>query len=210
MSSLPIKTALKHLSAWSILIAFVGLLTVIFSFLGTLFCAALGGMMMGATKASKALSLAFSVLCPGILMLTMKSQKTELAERQVMVLAALCLAAFWLLYLMSMLLVAYEKSGASSNSSTVAAKNLGTANGAVVTPTLRLAELEGKWWSEISASGGQNQKRILEIREGAMALSTVGPDGRVCSRAQGHLKLEEVAATHVLSAPKGVEIAAGI
>jgi hypothetical protein len=209
MSSLPIKTALKHLSAWSILIAFVGLLTVIFSFLGTLFCAALGGMMMGATKASKALSFAFSVLCPGILMVTMKSQRTELAERQVVILATLCLAAFWLLYLMSMLLVAYEKSGPNSNS-TVAAKNLGTANGAVVIPALRLAELEGKWWSEISATGGQNQKRILEIREGATALSTLGPDGRVCSRAQGRLKLEEVAATHAMVAPNGVEIAAGI
>jgi len=209
MSSLPIKTALKHLSAWSILIAFVALLTVIFSFLGTLFCAALGGMMMGATKASKALSFAFSVLCPGILMVTMKSQRTELAERQVVILATLCLAAFWLLYLMSLLLVAYEKSGSNSNS-TVAAKNLGTANGAVVIPALRLAELEGKWWSEISAIGGQNQKRILEIRAGAMALSTLGPDGRVCSRAQARLKLEEVAATHVLASPNGVEIAAGI
>jgi len=209
MSSLPIKTALKHLSAWSILIAFVGLLTVIFSFLGTLFCAALGGMMMGATKASKALSFAFSILCPGILMVTMKSQRTELAERQVVILATLCLAAFWLLYLMSMLLAAFEKSGANSNS-TVAAKHLGTANGAVVPPALRLAELEGKWWSEISAVGGQNQKRILEIREGAMALSTLGPDGRVCSRAQGRLKLEHVAATHALAAPDDVEIAANI
>jgi hypothetical protein len=209
MSSLPIKTALKHLSAWSILIAFVALLTVIFSFLGTLFCAALGGMMMGATKASKALSFAFSVLCPGILMVTMKSQRTELAERQVLILATLCLAAFWLLYLISTLLAAYEKSGPNSNS-TLAEKNLGTTNGAVVTPALRLAELEGKWWSEISAVCGQNQKRILEIREGAMALSTLGPDGRVCSRAQGRLKLEEVAATHALTTSSGVEIAAGI
>jgi NADH:ubiquinone oxidoreductase subunit K len=209
MSSLPIKTALKHLSAWSILIAFVALLTVIFSFLGTLFCAALGGMMMGATKASKALSLAFSVLCPGILMVTMKSQRTELADRQVMVLAILCVAAFWLLYVLSLLLVAYEKSGATSNS-TVAAKNLATVNEAVVTPALRLAELEGKWLSEISGGVGQNQKRILEIRESAVALSTLGPDGRVCSRAQGRLKLEDVAATHVLAASNGVEIAAGI
>ena len=209
MSSLPIKTALKHLSAWGILIAFVALLTVIFSFLGTLFCAALGGMMMGATKASKALSLVFSVLCPAILMVTMKSQRTELADRQVMVLAILCLAAFWLLYVLSLLLVAYEKSCASSNGA-LPAKNLGTANGAVVTRALRLGELEGKWLSEMSASVGQNQKRILEIREGAMALSTLGPDGRVCSRAQGRLKLEDVAATHALATPSGVEIAAGI
>ena len=54
MSSVPIKAALKHAAAWGIVVGFVSLLTIIFSFLGTLFCAALGGMMMGASKAHKA------------------------------------------------------------------------------------------------------------------------------------------------------------
>src|SRR5579859_5714182 len=114
MNSAPLKTALKYAGAWSIVLVFVTLLTIIFSFLGTLFCAAIGGMMMGATKAAKKLSIAFSALCPGVLLATMRSQKTELPQNQVIVLAVLCLAAFWMLYLMSLCLVAYEKKDESA------------------------------------------------------------------------------------------------
>lgn len=42
MAFQPIKTALRYAGAWSIVAAFVALLTVLFSFLGTLFCAAAG------------------------------------------------------------------------------------------------------------------------------------------------------------------------
>ena len=68
MSFQPIKTGLKYFSAWSLVALFVALLTIVFSFLGTLFCAALGGMMMGATRASLKMSLPFSLLCPGLLL----------------------------------------------------------------------------------------------------------------------------------------------
>src|SRR5215831_1837538 len=93
MSFQPIKTAFKYLGAWSMVAAFVAVLTIIFSLLGTLFCAALGGMMMGATKASSKLSLPFSFLCPGILFALLRFQKSELFERQILVLMVLCLGA---------------------------------------------------------------------------------------------------------------------
>src|SRR5215472_10595858 len=115
MSSLPLKSALKQVGAWSIVVIFLALLTIIFSFLGTLFCAALGGMMMGATKASGKLSLPFSVLCPGILFALLRFQKSELPERQIIVLMVLCLAAFWAIYVVSAAVMAHEQKEASPN-----------------------------------------------------------------------------------------------
>src|SRR5581483_4112244 len=109
MKPAPLVLALKHAGAWGIVLAFVALLTVIFSFLGTLFCAALGGMMMGATRASKRFALIFSLLCSGVLLGVLRSQRTELAAKQVTILAMLCLAAFWFLYVVSLSLVAFEK-----------------------------------------------------------------------------------------------------
>src|SRR5437660_3801527 len=101
MSFQPIKTAFKYASAWSMVAAFVALLTIIFSFLGTLFCTALAGMMMGTTKASPKLSIPFSVLCPGILLAILRVQKSELAQRQITFLVIISLVAFWAIYLVS-------------------------------------------------------------------------------------------------------------
>jgi hypothetical protein len=209
MSSLPLKSALKQVGAWSIVVIFLALLTVIFSFLGTLFCAALGGMMMGATKASKRLSLAFSLLSPGVLMATMRTQKSELAEHQVILLAVLCFSAFWVLYLLSMFLVAYEKKGAGATGASSLPAS-GTTEKESAVPIVRLAELEGKWCCEVSAAEGHGHKRVLDIRDGAFALSTLDSQGRVCLQARGRLKLEEVAETPALACSNCAELAAGI
>jgi len=155
MKSVPLKTVVKHAGAWGIVLTFIALLTIIFSFLGTLFCAALGGMMMGATRASKALALAFSLLCPGVLLGTMSAQRTELGQNQITVLAGLCLALFWGLYLVSRFLVAFEKTAGTTGSQTGALQptpRLGSTNVtepmdvATVTP-LKLEDLHGQWRS---------------------------------------------------------------
>src|SRR5690349_17205423 len=109
MSFQPIKTALKYVSAWSMVAGFAALLTIIFNFLGTLFCAALGGMMMGATKASWRLSVPFSLLCPAVLFGVMRTQKTELAQRQIAVLLLICVVAFWAIYWAAAALMAQEQ-----------------------------------------------------------------------------------------------------
>ena len=207
MSLQPVKTALKYASAWSLVAAFVALLAIIFSFLGALFCAALGGMMMGATKASARLSIFYSLLCPGVLFAVMRSQKTELAQRQIVVLVFICLAVFWAIYLLSAALMAHEQKSAGSNGKIAPAANgelpagafepaaLSTApsgpraNGSAVTafPELLPEALEGHWCCEICGQDGRPQKRILEIKDGALILSTLDEEGRLCSCAQGRL-----------------------
>src|SRR5262249_30515566 len=213
MSSLQIKTALKVVSAWIITLGFVALLTIIFSFLGTLFCSALGGMMMGATKASRKLSISFSVLCPGVLMLTLRWQKSELPDRQLVVLAFLCLTIFWVLYLISRFLIACEKKE-SSAAVTVAAEQADAivkrsedlVPGHVPVRNLQPEELDGKWSSEICEAEGHLQKRVLEIKALALALNTLDAQGRVCSRAQGCAKLMDSTEAHAMNLTAGAEL----
>src|ERR1035438_8644004 len=56
MNSMPLKSAVQNVGLCSVLVFFVVLLTLVFSFLGTIICAALAGMMMGATRPSRWLS----------------------------------------------------------------------------------------------------------------------------------------------------------
>src|SRR5262249_45223097 len=53
---------------------------------------------------------------------------------------------------------------------------------------LELKELEGHWCSESCDLEGHAKKRILEIKDGALELSTLDPDGHVCASARGNLK----------------------
>jgi hypothetical protein len=219
MKPAPLVIALKHAGAWSILLAFVALLTVIFSFLGTLFCAALGGMMMGATRASKTIALIFSLLCCGVLLGVLRTERTELAAKQVAVLAVLCLGAFWFLYVVALSLVAFEKNGNSdAGQAPKPAASLASRPGekgggsAAVAPTaaVRLEDLDGRWCSEKHAPGCQNPERVLEIHSGSLDLNTLDARGQVCARVQGRLKLLTLSETGRSNCPEGAELAAGI
>ena len=216
MNSAPLKSALKYAGAWGVALTFIALLTIIFSFLGALFCAAVGGMMMGATKASKRLSLAFSALCPGVLIGILKTQRTELPQRQLTVLAVLCLAVFWVLYAISMFLIAYEKNEGSANTSAGDAHPPRTDAGhdsATEVPgessALRLGDLEGRWCADQGLPHGRGPARVLEINSGTVALSTLDAHGRICTCARGRLEVR-LTETDCRNDGNGVELAAGI
>jgi hypothetical protein len=203
MSPTPIQTGLRHLGLWVLIAGFVALLTLIFSFVGAFFCAALGGMAMGATKVSKGLSVPFSTLCPAVLVAVMRTQKNELKGNQVMLLVVLCFTVFWVIYFLAALLAAYEKqnrSEAAPGSMATHAVSPGSVAGsdlssppavgaAIVAPGLRLEELEGEWRCEICGLDGRTQKRVLEIHNGALVLRVLDAEGRVCSCGQGRLQL---------------------
>ena len=223
MSFQPIKTGLKYFSAWSLVAGFVALLTIIFSFLGTLFCSALGGMMMGATKASLKISLPFSVLCPGILLSILRSQKSELADRQIIILLVICLVAFWTIYAVSAALMAHEQKGISSkevpktdvkahlsgaasglkNVSAALHEPRATAAATAASLCFQLKELEGHWCCEACSLNGQMQKRVLEIKGGALMLSTLDAEGRVCACTRVRLRCTEASEVGVLAFSAG-------
>src|SRR5260370_35897434 len=98
MSLRPIKTAVQYLLGAAAIALFVSLLTFIFSFLGTIFCAALAGMMLGAFKNLRWQSVPFSFLFPAVIVTVLRVSKAELAANQVLVLALSAFGAFWLTY----------------------------------------------------------------------------------------------------------------
>ena len=76
-------------------------LSVIFNILGTITCAVLAGMMMGAFKGAKWLSALVSMVFPGVFFGLVRTARVELTQQQVILLGALCFGTFWATYLVS-------------------------------------------------------------------------------------------------------------
>ena len=82
--AVPLKTAAQYAGGLAIATFFVVLLSFVFSFLGTLFCAALAGLMLGALRTHKWQSILISLLFPLVIFTLLKGMKTELQERQIL------------------------------------------------------------------------------------------------------------------------------
>jgi hypothetical protein len=76
------------------------------------------------------------------------------------------------------------------------------------TPELHLETLDGNWYCETSVTNGHKQKRMLEIKDGALVLSTLDAQGCTCSSVRGRLKLVEPAADCTLSISGVAEVPA--
>ena len=67
MNATAIRTAGGYLAAWGAIVCSVVLLSFLFTFLGTITCAVLIGMMMGAFKGAKWFSVSVSLVFPGVI-----------------------------------------------------------------------------------------------------------------------------------------------
>src|SRR5690242_19706389 len=99
MKLLAIIRALRHFAGWGIILFFMGLLTLIFSFLGSFFCAGLAGMMVGSVKFSRPQTIALSFLAPLVLGSILFIGHTQLPGWQILLLSGLSLGIFWFTYL---------------------------------------------------------------------------------------------------------------
>jgi hypothetical protein len=215
MSSKAIITALKWVVLWSIMVFFVGLLCLIFSFLGAIFCAGLAGMMLGATRHSKWLPLPLAAVFPGVLWLVLHLSKAELPDHQVELLMVVSFATFWFTYAIALALVVFERKGRRADGALPQVQpaigkklGLGTASHpsraawaqepAPATATasvggLTLRELQGKWWHQVTALHAPEQNECLEIEDNQVTLSAFDPDGKVRRSLQGKLRVESSA-----------------
>ena len=112
-----LKTATRYVAGWMTVILFAGLLTFIFSFLGAFFCAALAGMMLGSFRLPRGQTITLSFTFPVVLFGVLRSSGSELLMKQVLLLAVLCLATFWVTYWIVRAVVSYEhkvQSGAAA------------------------------------------------------------------------------------------------
>lgn len=199
------KAILGYVVGWLLTVGFVVLFTIIFSFVGTLICAALAGMMMGAARLSWWQSLTLSMLFPGVISSYFRVTKAELPAGQVLFLSALCFAIFWLIYLALWGLTSHERRGAAASKP---AKAGWPAAGAAVVeaagparavlspesaatdavPGLTLAALQGKWLDGCGDPQSGNGHRRMEIKDDTIMVSLVDDRGRE-HLAKAHLKL---------------------
>jgi hypothetical protein len=213
MNATAIRTGGRYLGAWGAIVIGVVLLSVVFTFLGTITCAVLVGMMMGAVKGARWFSVLVSLVFPAVIFGMVRGAKVELTQQQVILLAALCFGVFWVTYLMSAVLFFCEQKG--QNSSKVPAPALpgktaapeaqaaatvcvpaADLHGSIVAASEScLEQLQGNWVCEASSAGEPLYKKVIQIKEAKLELRTVDASGRTTLLATGDVTLQGVRAS---------------
>src|ERR1039457_1440176 len=191
MNATAIRTAGRYLGAWGAIVIGVVLLSVIFTFLGTITCAVLVGMMMGAFKGAKWFSVTVSLVFPAVIFGMVRGAKVELTQQQIVLLAAMCFGVFWVTYLVSAVLFLCEQKGQNSSQvpapmvpgKTVAPETQAAATVCVpVAEPLRstvpaeescLKQLQGNWVCEASDACEPMYRRIIQIKEAKLELKAI-------------------------------------
>jgi len=203
MNAKTLRTVSSYVAGWCALVAFVLLLTFIFSFLGTIFCAVLAGMMLGAMKPHRWYSVPISLLFPAAISLVLRAMKAELPDRQINLLSLLCLGAFWLAFSLAAALVSAEQKartapGPHPGQPTPAApphRGMAAPREAVCARGgLTLEGLQGTWRRKVATGNGGARERVLEIKGQDLVLKEVDGAGRVHWAAEGFVGLDAAAA----------------
>jgi hypothetical protein len=212
MNAVAIKTAGRYLGAWGTIVLCVILLSLLFTFLGTITCAVLAGMMMGAFKGAKWFSVSVSLVFPTVIFGMARGAKVELTPQQITLLAALCFGTYWVTYLVSAFVFFCEQKDRKSVKPPASAPPGETlAPGAPAAPagfnraaTLSelagpgtescLEHLQGDWVCEASRAGHSLCRKVIQIKASKLELRTVDANGRSTLLARGDLTLQSVRA----------------
>jgi hypothetical protein len=208
MNAAAIRTAGRYLGAWGAIVFFVVLLSFIFTFLGTITCAVLIGMMMGAFKGARWFSVSVSLIFPAVIFGMVRSARVELTQQQVILLGALCFGAFWVTYLVSAVVFFCEQRERKSSKlpapapqqetlaqggqvaatgCTPAAEPLGTT---VPVRESGLEQLQGNWVWEASSAAEPPYQKMIQIKEGKLELKAIDASGRITVLARGDVTLQ--------------------
>ena len=216
MNAKTLRTVSSYIAGWCALVSFVLLLTFIFSFLGTIFCAVLAGMMLGAMKPHRWYSVPISLLFPVSISLVLRAMKADLPERQINLLSLLCLGAFWLAFFLAAALVSAEQKARTTPGprpgppSPAAPPQERQPAGERAAPMrwmaapreavcarragLTLERLQGTWRRKAATGNGEAHEDVLEIKGRDLVLKEVDGAGRVHWAAEGFVGLEAAAA----------------
>lgn len=175
------------------LVFFVVLLTAIFSFLGTLTCCVLVGMMMGSARGSRAYAIPVSLVFPAVTMALFLFPEPSVPIPKAVSLSGLGFGAFWVTYAVTFAVIALEGrgSGQDARASTSALALASTASGdpapagSVSAPAdtscaeppidAPLAELQGRWEY---CNGTAGRDRWLGFHRDRLRFERLGPGGR--------------------------------
>jgi len=204
-----VKSWLKHLGIVLALAGVVVLLTLLFNILGTLSCAALVGMMLGGIRHRRVLALVISLVFPGVLFTLMHLSKIELEGQKQIAVQVLSLGCFWMMYLMTWLMMGTE--GKRANLRRTPDTGRATANfaenrlrpAAESDPAdamgeLRLEQLQGCWKCESVGPNGQIRKKVIEITRDHLVLNGFDSDGQRCLHIESAIRCEDAGTANAL------------
>ena len=210
MSATTIRVAGSYLGAWVAIVCFVVLLSLTFTFLGTLTCAVLAGLMMGAFKGARWFSVTVSLVFPGVILGMVRSARVELTEQQIILLAVLCFGTFWVTYLVSAVALFCEQRDRKSSKlpapapqhEALALGGQATMTGctpaaeapgaAVLVKESYLEELQGNWVWEASSASQPLYKKMIQIEETKLELKAIDASGRITLLARGDVTLQSL------------------
>jgi len=191
-----VRIALRHIGGWLLLIFFVTLLSIIFSFLGTIFCAALAGMMLGAMRRAR-WALPVSLVFPVVIFLLLRGSKVELSGGQIKMLSVLCFGTFWLVYVIAFALMRFEGKGQGRQPSNAkGSTRCATAAAAVATTSspcyrISLDTLQGRWLCNGGTAGEHIREKVLVVDKENLRVTVTDDTGRLALRANAKLRLEQ-------------------
>ena len=202
--AVPLKATAQYVAGLAIATFFVVLLSFTFSFVGTLFCAALAGMMLGTLGAHRWHAIPVSLLFPLVIFTLLKGMRTELGERQVLIVSLACFSIFWVIYGLAATLFVFERKGQPP------AGCAGPIRPVPAVPTeragtlkhngwLSLEMLQGNWAGEANGHP-QFQSRRIRIQRDGLTLFGVDSSGQAKVLAQAEVKL------YTLSAPQTFQL----
>jgi len=175
------------------LVTFVGLVTFTVSFLGTILCAAMIGMMVGFSRKWKWQTLAVSLVFPVILLASLhaSSAKSELPLADSLRLAAVCFGTFWMTYLATRGLVLLEGGNREPSGATTNRQPRTQAEPKPFTPSraIDIGELQGVWVQETTRVNGEGTRKIINVNKDELTLSVLGEDGKPQLLASGQLQI---------------------
>lgn len=190
--------SLQYLGAGIVLVFFVSILTLLFTFLGTITCSVLVGMMAGSMRRWRWQLILVSLVFPAVILAFAVFSKVDLAMGKCVLLALLCFGIFWIMYLVTFVLMAGEKraqslAGAQEGTNETPMGVSGATDGLrASSPSIAesqaesavpgcepvLEELQGSWTRGASSRDGQERKQVIEIVRNRIAWRVVDPAGR--------------------------------
>src|SRR5512145_1925560 len=116
MNSQSGRLMFNQMALWVVLVAVVGLLTLLFSLLGTISCAVIVGVMMGVSRRWRWQALPISIVFPAVIATLSRVSKTELDWQQTLQMALLCFGVFWATHVVTFSLMFLERQPESPTS----------------------------------------------------------------------------------------------
>ena len=210
MNAAPIQRAFAQVGWWFLLVMVVVLLTFLFNILGTITCAVLVGMMMGAMRQWKWQALPISAIFPLVVVALLRQAKAELSWQQTLRMSLVCLGIFWLTYLLTFALRCLERRDEpAGNRHRAPSMACPSADGRITTAAdpgqpihnLSLEDLQGAWIGEVAEPGAVPGRKRLEIHRNEIKLSIEDVRGEISFRARGTVKLERAAMPAIIAPP---------